>query len=152
MQQLSAPGTQTAVNQGQLGAQSAGQVAQLTGQAGNAVASGILGAQQVRSDARGQLFGTGTQLGTAALLSDKNMKTDLKDLDLKACYETVMNMPLKEWKYLGSTGLDKYVHFGVMAQDAPECIKITGEEAIGLHDEINLIAGALQYANREGLI
>lgn len=146
LQGLSAPGTQTAVQQGQLGAQTAGQVAQLTGQAGAATASGILGAQQAASNVRGQTVGIG-----AALLSDENMKTDISDLDLKECYETVMTMPLKAWRYLEEVGLDQDVHFGVMYQDAPESIKAEGMKALDLHDELNLIAGAIQYMKQEGL-
>jgi len=149
LQSLSAPGTQTAVSQGQLGSQAAGQVAQQLGQAGAATASGLLGAQQARSQTTQQLIG-GAATG-AALLSDRTKKRDIKDLDLKECYDSVMSMDLKAWKYLEGLGYEDKEHFGVMAQDAPEMIKMDKEMALDLHDEINLIAGALQYARQEGL-
>jgi len=127
----------------------AGQVAQQLGQAGAATASGLLGAQQARSQTTQQLIG-GAATG-AALLSDRTKKRDIKDLDLKECYDSVMSMDLKAWKYLEGLGYEDKEHFGVMAQDAPEMIKMDKEMALDLHDEINLIAGALQYARQEGL-
>lgn len=65
LQGLSAPGTQTAVQQGTIGGQTAGQIAQLTGQAGAATASGILGAGQVGAQTTQQLLGLGA-LGLGA--------------------------------------------------------------------------------------
>lgn len=149
LQGLSAPGTQTAVAQGQLGSQNAQQISQLTGQGAAATASGILGSQQAASDARSQTIGLG--VGGAILLSDKDKKHDISDLDLKECYDTVMSMDLKAWRYLEDIGLGQDLHYGVMYQDAPESIKAEGMKALDLHDELNLIAGALQYMKQEGL-
>jgi len=81
----------------------------------------------------------------ASLASDKNLKTDIKDLSPKECYEAVIDLPLKSWRYLKEVGIDEDVHFGPMAQDAPEFIKEPGKEALKLHDELMLIAGAIQY-------
>ena len=155
LQGLSAPGTTTAIQQGSLAGQSSGQIAQLTGQAGAATASGILGAQQARSDANAQVVGAGTALGGAFLLSDERMKKDIRDLDLKECYDTVMSMDLKAWRYIEAVGMGSGVHLGPMAKDAPDCIRagqINGVEALSLHDEIMLIAGAMKYAKQEGLL
>lgn len=149
---------------------------QLAGQQaiGQQRASGILGAQQanaalakqvistgVGAAAGGGAFGAGAQgafggsAGSGALaglLSDKNMKEDVKDLDLSECFNKVKNMDLKSWRYLHEAGLDRDIHFGPMAQDAPECIKISGKEMLNLHDEIMLIAGALQHAVNQGIV
>ena len=110
-----------------------------------------MGAAQAQAQGRQQLFGAGTQLGAAALLSDKTKKTDIKDLDLKECYETVMSLDLKAWRYIDGLGLDTNQHCGVMAQEAPDMIKIDGELALSLHDELNMIAGAIQHMKNEGI-
>lgn len=150
---------------GQLGAQQAGTTAQLLGQAGQAQASGLLGAAQAQQAGQQQLLGTlgGAGLGAAGLLgptvgagggallgllSDKNMKTDIHDLDLKACYNAVMEMPLKSWRYIKEAGLGDCLNLGPMAQDAPEMIKLEGQEMLDLHNELMMIAGALQYIKR----
>ena len=158
LQGLSAPGTQTGVQQSILGQESSSQIAQLTGQAGAATASGVLGAQQARAQANQQLVGTTAGLAIEfgpALLSDERMKTDIKDLDLKECYNTIMDMDLKAWKYIESVGMGDDEHIGPMAQDAPECIKagkLNGVEMLNLHDELMLIAGALQYSKHNNMV
>ncbi len=83
------------------------------------------------------------RLGTAAfsVFSDEAMKTDVRDLSPKECFDIVMSMPLKAWKYIG----DAQQHFGPMYQQAPEVIKLQNVKALDLHDELMLIAGALQY-------
>lgn len=168
-------GAQQATGQlGQLGAQAAGRIgaAQIAG--GQAQAQGILGAQQARQGLLGQIGAAGLGAGLGAsgalgstfgitdgkltstpvtagqgallgLLSDRNLKTDIKDLDTKACFEVVQSMPLKIWRYLKEIGLGEDLHLGPMAQDAPEMIKIPGQLALSLHDELMMIAGAIQY-------
>lgn len=115
----------------------------------------------------GGTAGTATTLGTGAqgafggsagagaligLLSDKNMKEDVRDLDLKECFDIINEMDLKSWKYIEEAGIDRKTHLGPMAQDAPKCIKIPQKEMLNLHDELMLIAGALQYAKEKGLV
>tara|TARA_R110000868_G_C10972546_1_gene770341 strand:- start:4873 stop:5709 length:837 start_codon:yes stop_codon:yes gene_type:complete len=136
---LSGTGQQAASTQGQLGANMAANVQQGYNASGQAQASGILGAQQANAGL------AQTAVGLAGLISDKNMKHDIEDLDPKECYDLVQGLDLKAWRYLERTGLDQGVHFGPMAQDAPKCIKIEGHEMLDLHDELMLIAGALQY-------
>ena len=84
------------------------------------------------------------------LFSDERLKTDIQELDLEDCYNAVMNTPLKAWRYLEETGLDQDMHMGMMAQDAPGCIRgedVAGYKTLDLHDELTLIMGALQYAH-----
>tara|TARA_R110000782_G_scaffold203609_1_gene292157 strand:- start:333 stop:1238 length:906 start_codon:yes stop_codon:yes gene_type:complete len=159
---LSGTGQQAASTQGQLGANMASNIQQGYNASGQAQASGILGAQQANAAIGQQVLGAGVGAGLGALgmagagvgagggallglLSDKNMKHDIEDLDPKECYDIVQGLDLKAWRYLERTGLDQGVHFGPMAQDAPKCIKIEGHEMLDLHDELMLIAGALQY-------
>lgn len=159
---LSGTGQQAVTTGGQLGAQSAGQISQLLGQGAQAQASGILGAEQSRAAGVGRILSGlgGAALGGAGalgpnvgalggagigLLSDRNMKEDIKELDLKACYDAVMSMNLKAWRYIEEAGIDQDVHYGPMAQEAPEMIKIDGKEMLNLHDELMMIAGAIQY-------
>lgn len=85
-----------------------------------------------------------------ALFSDKNMKRDISDLSPKDCFDAVLGMPLKSWRYLKELGISDELHFGPMAQDAPECIKVEGEEMLNIHDELMLIAGAIQHMAEKG--
>jgi len=65
LNQLSAPGTQTAVNVGQLGANAANQAGNAIMQGGQALASGELGAAQARANATNQFLQLGA-LGVGA--------------------------------------------------------------------------------------
>jgi hypothetical protein len=146
-------------------------------QAGQARASGILGAQQANAQLGQSLLGAG--FGAAAgsgllgaglagtfgggagagaligLLSDERLKTDVRDLDLEDCYEAVLDTPLKAWKYIESVGLGVDTHFGPMAQEAPDMVLIQDMDEyqkLSLHDELMMIAGAIQYMKNEGMI
>lgn len=86
-----------------------------------------------------------TGVGLLAAFSDENMKTDIRALSHKECFDHVVNTPLKAWKYLEECGIDKDLHFGPMYQEAPDCIKTDGEKSLQVHDELWLIAGALKH-------
>lgn len=146
------------------GLRAAGATSGLDVQGGQAQAQGILQAQQANAGLVGQLLqvgsgalsggigalgpGVGAGQGAAlALISDENLKHDIRKLSPKECYDTVLGLKLKAWKYLDELHINQKEHFGPMSQDAPPCIKIEGEEALDLHDELNLIAGAIQYIN-----
>lgn len=168
---LSGAGQAGATNLGQLGAQTASNIQQGYAGIGQAQASGILGAQQANASLGGQLLGAGLggiagaggfgsnvagQFGGSGgagaligLLSDENMKTDIEDLSPKECFEIVSSLNLKAWRYIEEAGIDQELHFGPMYQDAPECIKLDGYTALNLHDELMLIAGAIQHINTE---
>jgi len=177
LQYLIGSGQASAAQQGQLGAQSAANIGNLQQQAGQARASGILGAQQANAQLGQQVLGAG--IGAAAgagclgagaaaaaggsagagalfgLFSDERMKQDINDLDLQACFEAVVDMPLKSWRYLESAGLDTDVHLGPMAQEAPDMIRIgemNGAEMLNLHDELMMIAGAIKFMKQEGML
>jgi hypothetical protein len=107
-------------------------------------ASGILTGQQANAANQNQLIGLAAT-AAGGIFSDKNMKYDIKNLDLKQCFDAVKSLPLKSWRYLKEVGIDEDIHFGPMAQDAPEFIKIPGREALSIHDELMMIAGAIQY-------
>lgn len=117
-------------------AQDVGQVVQTGAQ--NQI-NAIGQAQQQRSQA------AGTGLGVLAAFSDENMKDSVKDLTNKECYDLVKDTPIRTWKYLEECGIDREFHFGPMAQEAPELIKVDGKEALKIHDELWLIAGAMKY-------
>lgn len=158
---ISGAGQTATATGGQLGAQSSNQIAQLLGQGAQAQASGILGAEQSRAAGMGRIMGGlgGAALGATGalgsvgagggalvgLLSDKNKKTDINDLSLKECFDTVMTIPLKSWRYLEQVGLGTDVNLGPLAQEAPDIMKIEGMEALDLHNELMLVVGALQY-------
>ena len=163
-------GQAVGVNLGQLGQSQTSNISNLLTQQGQARASGILGEQQANSALGGQLLpgilggiggsgllgggisgALGGSVGSGALLgllSDERLKTDISSLDLKECYDAVMSMPLKAWRYIKEVGIDEKLHFGPMAQDAPDMIKVHGEMALSLHDELMMIAGALQYIHQ----
>jgi len=132
-------------------------IADLLGAQAQARASGILGQAESKSagimGATGGIGGIAGSLGKA--FSDERLKCNIEELDLKLCYETVMSLPLKSWKYLEETELPGGVHFGPMAHESPDFIKgekINGYETLNIHDELMLIAGALQYAKQNGLL
>lgn len=147
---LSGRGQQAAGDVGNLAVGGAQAIGGIQSQAAQAQAGGILGAEQARASGVNNLINTGVGVGTA-LLSDKRMKKNVKDLDLKECYDLVMKLPLKTWQYLDMVGEGDNTHFGPMAQDAPDIIKMSGEEKLDLHDELMLISGALQYAHNQRL-
>ena len=139
---LSTSGQNAATNIGSLGVQGAQTVTNLRSGAAQAQASGLLGAESAKAAGVGNILSIPK---VASLLSDENMKQDIEELDLKLCYDSVMNMPLKSWRYLESAGLDTDLHFGPMAQSAPDMIKIDGKEMLNLHDELMMISGAIKY-------
>jgi hypothetical protein len=143
---ITAPATQRAggllgVSQAQAGG---------LGDVARAQASGILGGQQ----ARAQGFQNTATLAAAigSMFSDEEMKEDIKPLDLKACYEAVINLPLKAWRYLESVGIDRDLHFGPMWQESPEMIRVPGVKMLNIHDELMMVAGAIQYIKQEGIL
>lgn len=159
LQALSFGGQQAATNQ-------AGLSSNLISQAGQAQAQGVIDAQRARAGAAGQLLqigggalagglgALGPSVGAArgaalALISDENLKADVRDLSPEECYNTVCEMKLKSWRYIDAINMGNAVHFGVMAQDAPDCIKIENMNALDLHDELSLIAGAIQYLHEK---
>jgi len=170
LQNLIGGGQNAATNLGQFGQTYAQTAAGLGQGAAQARASGILGAQQARSDGAGNALGlVGAGLGAFApagsflakaggalsFFSDERLKENVRDLDLKACFDAVMEMPLKSWSYLESAGLDTGAHIGPMAQDAPDMIRdgeVDGYQVINLHDELMMIAGALQYMKNNDMI
>ena len=145
---LSGVGQTTGAQLGQFGGQSAANIANLLQAGGQAQASGILGAQQVNAELAGQ-FAQAIALGVS---SDRNIKEDINDLDLKTCFDAVATMPLKSWRYIKNARLDQDLHFGPMSQDAPEMIKIPGKEMLNVHDELMMIAGAIQYMHQMGML
>lgn len=107
-------------------------------------AQNITQALQQQQQQRAQAAGTGIGIG-AAVLSDENMKTDIKNISNEECFNLVMKTPLKAWRYLKECDIDTDLHLGPMSQEAPDCIKTEGKEALNLHDELWLIAGALKH-------
>lgn len=177
LQALIGSGQNAAAQVGSFGQAAATNIGQLQQQAGQARASGILGQQQANAQlaqpllsaglgaaAGSGLFGAGAaglaggSAGAGALLgffSDERLKEDIEDLDLEGCFNAVMEMPLKSWRYLEAAGLDRNIHLGPMAQDAPDIIKaghLDGFEVLSLHDELMMIAGAMQYMRDMGMI
>lgn len=162
---LSGSGQAATQNIGQLGAQTSGQIAQLLGQAGQAQASGILGAQQARGQFLGQLgsIGLGAGLGSMTpgigasrgamlgLISDETKKTDIRDMSPEECFDTVMKLDIKAWRYIDELNMGRDIHIGPMAQQSPDCIKIDNQEMLDLHSELMLIAGAIQHMNKARL-
>lgn len=155
LQALIGGGQQAATGLGQFGAAQAGQIGQLLQAGGQARAGGILGAQQAEAQqAQGLagLIGAGLSFFPT---SDERLKENIQELNLKDCFEAVVEMPLKSWCYLEKAGLDTEIHLGPMAQEAPDMIRageINGFEALSLHDELMMIAGAIQYMKNEGML
>lgn len=141
---------------GQLGAlrgQKASNIGQLLTGQGQARASGILGEQQGQAGMVSNLLGAAGAIG--GFFSDERLKEGIEDLDLKSCFDAVVSMPLKSWRYLEAVGLGRDTHFGPMAQEAPDQIRlgeVNGVEMLDLHDELMLLAGAIQYMNSQGML
>lgn len=148
--QLTAGGQASAAGQAQIAGQQGANISNLLAQQAQAQAGGVLGAQQAQAGGTQNLLQAG--LTTFALLSDRNMKEDINDLNLKECFDAVMSLPLKSWRYLEEAGIDRELHIGPMAQDAPEFIKVPGKEMLNVHNELMMIAGAIQYMKQEGLL
>ena len=123
-----------------LGSRFAGNIGQIQQQGAQNISQAIQGAQQQRS----QAVGTGIGLA-AAFASDKNIKEDIHSLSPEQCFDLVQKTELFAWRYMEECGIDTDVHFGPMAQDAPDIIKVEGKEALRLHDELWLIAGAMKH-------
>ncbi len=164
--QLTGAGQNAAAQTGQFGQASAQAQGNLINQAGQAQAQGVLQAQQANAGLAGQLvqLGAGGFLGGSgalkgvssgvggagtgaalSLISDEKLKKNVRDLSSLECFELVQGLDLKAWEYIEAVNKGNDIHFGPMAAGAPECIKVTDEMALDLHDELNLIAGAIQY-------
>lgn len=133
---------------GQAGLGTAGNVSNLLLQQGAARASGILGQQQAQS--QGLQQGVGLGLSALSFFSDEKMKTDINSVDLKACFDAVLSLDLKTWRYKEETGLDQNIHIGPMVQTAPDMIR-HGENMLNVADIHMMVAGAIQYMNKEGM-
>ena len=146
---ISGTGQTTGQQMGQQGAQFANAAGGFYGQAGQARASGILGQQQNAAARQQQTVQLASTIGSF-FMSEEKSKKNINDLDLKECYENMMSMPLKSWEYLQEAGLEPGIHFGPMIDKAPKMI--TQGNKISLHDEIMMIAGAMQYMKNEGML
>lgn len=129
-------GTNTASNQANIGQNTASNIGNFLINQGEARASGVLGRQQ----ANAQLFNQGVGLASY-LASDENLKADIKNVTAKECYDALMSIDIKQWRYKG----DGKTHLGPMAQDAPDMIVDRDALTLSLHDELMMITGALQY-------
>ena len=150
---LTGLGFQATSGLGGLRGQKAKNIGTLLTQQGQARASGILGQQQGKSDTLGNLVSIAGAV--APFFSDERLKEDIQELDLKDCYNIVTNIPLKSWRYIKNVGLGTDLHFGPMAQEAHGIMKgedVNGFMTLDIHDELMLIAGALQYMKNEGLL
>lgn len=68
----------------------------------------------------GTLVGAGSRIGSAYLLSDKNLKKDRKKADASAATLAIESMPVEKWKYDEKKApelADGREHVGPMAQD-----------------------------------
>tara|TARA_R110000782_G_scaffold270453_1_gene371290 strand:+ start:6795 stop:7766 length:972 start_codon:yes stop_codon:yes gene_type:complete len=129
---------------GQQLSQGIGQMQQGIGQAG---AQGTLGMQQMNAaQTQGQddalLSAT---MAAASFMSQRELKTDIKELNDEDCYNVVLKTPLYSWKYLSG---DTSTHLGPMYEEAHDSIKDENKKAIRLHSELNLIAGALKHMSK----
>lgn len=123
-----------------LGSRFAGNIGQVQQQGAQNISQAIQQGQQQRA----QTVGTGIGLA-AAFASDKNIKEDIHSLSPEECFNLVQKTELFAWRYMEECGIDTDVHFGPMAQEAPDIIKVEGKEALRLHDELWLIAGAMKH-------
>lgn len=76
--------------------------------------------QMNQSNSNNQWAGIGALAGTAMMMmSDENVKKDIKDFDDEKALEGVKKTDIKQWKYDGDkvAGLDDVEHVGAMAQD-----------------------------------
>lgn len=80
----------------------------------------------------------------AMMMSDKNKKHDVSDMDTGKALADVRGMDLKNWRYNKSVGLGEEKHRGPMAQDAPDSITNPQKTMLNLHDELQLGMGAIQ--------
>jgi len=150
-------GRSAAESLGNLGQQKASLTGGLAQQQGQQISGALLGQQQIAAGREQNMMNlAGQGLGAAAMFfSDVNMKENislLSDKDLENCYNAVINMKLKSWKYLEDTGLDQEMHIGPMYQEAPEMIKNKEVNALNYHDELMMIAGAIQYIHKNGML
>lgn len=85
--------------------------------------------------------------GLVGLFSDKEMKKDIREMSNEECYNTLLDTPIKAWRYLEELGVDEDAkeRLGPLYQEAPDCIKFEGMKALDLHDELWLIAGAIKH-------
>ena len=98
----------------------------------------------------GGLGGIGENISGAigSIFSDKNLKDSVEELDGEQAFEIVMNLDIKKWRYIKAAKVDRDIHFGPMAQDAPDCITDRTKRLINVHDETMLVAKAMQFASK----
>lgn len=118
--QLAGQGQAAGTSIGQFGAQTAGNIANLTQAGAEARASGILGAAQQESQFTNQLLNLGGQAAGAAMFSDERLKTDVKKIDSDEFGN------IYEFKYINSDIL----YTGRMAQE----LQKIRPDAVSMHD------------------
>lgn len=88
------------------------QIGQTMSGIGSTLAQGKIAGAQARSDARGQIYSLGGDIGTAAVMSDTRLKTNIKKIDDTSHPEISMY----EWDWLPASGKEGYED-GFLAQE-----------------------------------
>jgi hypothetical protein len=80
--------------------------------------------------------------------SDKNRKTDFKEVDTQAVLEKLAAMPVREWRYTNENAGIK--HLGPVAQDFQAAFGLGGDDkTIGTVDADGVALAAIQGLNRK---
>jgi hypothetical protein len=80
--------------------------------------------------------------------SDKNRKTDFKEVDARAVLEKLAALPVREWRYTNESAGVK--HLGPVAQDFQAAFGLgTDDKSIGTVDADGVALAAIQALNRK---
>lgn len=104
------------------------------------VVQGTGGGAQLGAAAIGGGSSIATALILAGVLSDRNAKEDIIDLEPEVVSEGLKKLPIKRWKYKG----DKTSHIGPMAQDFSAAFGVGDGHTIHLADVIGVLLASQQ--------
>ncbi|MCO4879061.1 tail fiber domain-containing protein [Paraburkholderia caribensis] len=94
----------------------------------------------------GSILGLIGGLGSSAMsfFSDRNLKTDVKDIDSDEAVEKFKNMPISTWRYKPGIGMGDAMHMGPMAQDFQKSFGLGDGHTIQAVDAFGTQAAAIK--------
>ena len=89
-----------------------------------------------------------TDGGVWSNASDKHRKTDFQEVDARAVLETLITLPVRQWRYTNETATVK--HLGPVAQDFQAAFGLgTDDKSIGTVDADGVALSAIQGLNQK---
>ena len=98
-----------------------------------------------------KLFQAAIGIGSAALISDENIKHDITKFDEETILEKIADLDVGTWRYNEETGLSTDKHIGPMAQEFKRVFGVGDGKTIALVDAIGVMLATQSALAKEAL-